>query len=147
MSYDYSNLQKFIGKKPEFMRELVKNESQTWYYLPEGAITMPMTDLTEKGLRIYEEMRDRANTETPKYTFVKGKLIPQSAGVWVPDKNSDYYTSEDFAYLNSMTNLVLEALDEDDIQYQTSVVLWRGRTSKGKNWVITKSGSLYFYDD
>lgn len=128
---------------------LIKSNSPSAYWWTYGQDTMPSDtgDMTDEGLRAYEAALERASSETPKDRFTRARLLPRSAGSWMPDKSSSFYCADHPELIVAhMVNRVLVGVSSNSGQHlTTSNVVWYGVLESGVGWVVTKSGSLYHY--
>lgn len=131
--------------KPEDLTVLVDQTSQEWYYVAPYQVLVPITALNTEGKRQYTEACRRVEKESPRDIITDAILKPVSAGPWYPDKNSPHYNPEDNGLLNSLRDLVLEGRSSGGKIICTSKIKWKGVDKYGGNWVITHSGSLYYY--
>lgn len=130
--------------KPKHMEGLVDPDSKEWYYVAPYQILVPITALTDKGKQFYKEACKRAENECPKNTIENAFYQYVTSGSWYPCKTSPHYDPNDYGMINAMNDLIVHGYKKGNVEMCTSQIKWKGETSKGQQWVITNSGSLYY---
>jgi hypothetical protein len=147
MMCDILNDVEVKSAKPPLIRDFIVMDSKTWYHLAPNQVTIPLdARLSNKGLEEKERILRRVVNEQPKKIFDKAVLRPLSAGMWCPDPTSPWYSDDQLTMLNSMVNLCIYA-ETDEGYTTTSPLIWRGKFTDGTHWGVTRSGSLYYWNN
>lgn len=148
------------GGTNSFAHQYVKPDTKEYYYITSDQITIPYnslnesyeTILSEKGLELLQNIKEKVEKGEFKDTFVKYRVDLENSGSWFGNASSPFYNPTDCkGCLNSWGNIVIrgytqELLDNlhgnnpsySDLTMKTSPVVFYTN-----QWCYTKSGSLY----